>query len=409
MLGFRVSRAGSASAFVSLALISTFASGCHSAEKDKATHTPPPAAVSVVTRAPLTNTLHVAGEFIPEQVVELHAKVAGYIRSIHVDIGDKVKAGQVLATLDAPELTAQVLGADAGVAQMQEQIARAKSEVVRAEANREAVHAAAMRLQEAFNARPGLIAQQELDDAMARDRVAAAQVDAAKAALSATKQQLGVSKADRQRYSAVAGYSRITAPFSGVVTWRYADTGALIQAGTTNSGSMPVVKIAQVNTLRLRMPVPESLAAFVRVGDTAQINVQSLNMKFSGKIARKTYALDPATRSEQVEIDVPNPDNKIAPGMYADVTLPIQRTGDVIAVPVQAVDQTAAQPSVLVVNSENRVEKRTVTIGLSTANHTEIVSGLKDGEKVIVANQATFQAGEEVTPKVVTPMTAGGK
>lgn len=408
MLGFSVSRAGIACVAMSLAA-SPFFAGCHSSDKDKTTHQPPAAPIAVVTRAPLTNTLHVAGEFLPQQVVELHAKVAGYIRSINVDIGDRVKAGQVLATLDAPELTAQVLGADANVAQVQEQIARAKSEVVRAEANRQALHSAAQRLQEAFKARPGLIAQQELDDAMSRDMVASAQVDAAKAALSATKQQLGVSRADQQRYAAVAGYSRITAPFNGVVTWRYADTGALIQAGTTNASSMPVVKIAQVNTLRLRMPVPESLAAYVRVGDTAQVNVQSLGMKFSGKIARKTYALDPTTRSEQVEIDVPNPDSKIAPGMYADVTLPIQRTGDVIVVPVQAVDLTATQPSVLVVTPDNKVEKRTVSVGLSTANHTEIVNGLKDGEKVIVANQATFQAGEEVTPKVVTQMTGGGK
>ncbi len=171
------------------------------------------------------------GEFIPFQEVELHAKVAGYIRHIYVDIGDKVKTGQVLATLDIPELTAQVQGADAGVRQTQEQITRAKSEVLRAQANYAAMHSAAQRLQQASDARPGLIAQQELDDALARDRGAAAQVDSAKSALSAMEQQLGVSRADQQHYSSLADYSRITAPFSGVITWRYADTGSLIQAG----------------------------------------------------------------------------------------------------------------------------------------------------------------------------------
>jgi multidrug efflux pump subunit AcrA (membrane-fusion protein) len=190
--------------------------------------------------------LNVAGEFLPFQEVELHAKVAGYIRHIGVDIGDRVKTGQVLATLDIPELTAQVQGADAGVRQTQEQITRAKSEVQRALANYDALHSAAQRLQQASDARPGLIAQQELDDALAKDRGAAAQVDAAKSALSATEQQLGVSQADRQHYSALADYSRIVAPFSGVVTWRYADTGSLIQAGTSNAGSMPVVKLQRL-------------------------------------------------------------------------------------------------------------------------------------------------------------------
>ncbi|MBS1815668.1 MAG: efflux RND transporter periplasmic adaptor subunit [Acidobacteria bacterium] len=395
----RVSRMVCACTVTSIAVLPLLMSGCHSSvQKRKLVDQSPVAPVAVVSRAPLTNTLHVAGVFSAAQVVELHAKVAGYIRSINVDIGDKVKAGQVLATLDTPELAAQVLGADAGVAQTQEQIARARSEVIRAEANRDALHAAAQRLQQAFDTKPGLIAQQELDDALARDRAASAQVDAAKAALSATQQQLGVSRADKQRYSAVAGYSRITAPFSGVVTWRYADTGALIQAGTSNSSSTPVVKIAQVSTLRLRLPVPEALASFVRVGDAAQIRVQSLGLTFSGKISRKTYALDPATRTEQVEIDVPNPDNKLAPGMYADVTLPVQRTGDSLVVPVQAVDTTGEEPVVLVVNSANKVEKRTVTVGLTTADHIEIASSLKDGEKVIVANLATFHPGEEVKP-----------
>lgn len=396
------SRRACVSAAVLFPLISLAVVGCHdSGDKEKA-HQAPSAAVTIVGRAPLANTLNVAGEFFPQQVVELHAKVAGYIRQINVDIGDRVRAGQVLATLDNPELAAQVVGAQAGVAQSQDQIARARSEVLRAEANRDALHSAAVRLKQAFDARPGLIAQQELDDAMARDRVASAQVDAAKSALSATQQQLGVSRAESTRYGAVAGYSRITAPFSGVVTWRYADTGALIQAGTTNSSSMPVVKLAQVDTLRLRIPVPESLAAFVHVGDSVQVNVQALAMKFSAKVSRKTYALDPTTRSEQVEIDVKNPDRRLAPGMYAQVSLPVQRSGDAIAVPVQGVDQTASQPWVYVVSPANKVEKRNVVLGLSTANRIEVTSGLREGEKVIVANLPTFQPGEEVTPKITT-------
>ena len=395
-----ISKARVSLAFLSLPVFVVFALGCRSrGEDDQAKEQAPTAPIAVVSRAPLTNTLSVAGEFLPFQEVELHAKVAGYIKRITVDIGDKVKVGQVLATLDIPELVAQVQGADAGVRQTQEQITRAKSEIMRAQANYDALHSGAQRLQQASASRPGLIAQQELDDALAKDRAAAAQVDAAKSALSATQQQLGVSQADRQHYSSLADYSRITAPFSGVVTWRYADTGTLIQAGTSNTGSMPVVKLAQVNVLRLRLPVPESLAAFVRVGDTASIRVGAIGKTFPGTVTRDTAALDPSTRTMQVEIDVPNPKGELTPGMYADVSLPIQRAGDALVVPLQAVDRSGSQPFVMTVDGSNHVQKRSVQIGISTANRTEILSGLNLGDKVIVANLATFQPGEAVAPK----------
>jgi RND family efflux transporter MFP subunit len=386
---------------LSLSFVLLFGLGCRNADdgQEQSVQTAPIAPTALAVRASLTNTLNVAGEFLPFQEVELHAKVSGYIRQIKVDIGDKVKTGQVLATLDIPELTAQVQGADAGVRQTQDQIARAKSEVQRAQANYDAFHSAAPRLQQASSARPGLIAQQELDDALAKDRGAAAQVDSAKSALSAMQQQLGVSQADRQHYSAMADYSRITAPFSGVVTWRYADTGSLIQAGTSNVASMPVVKLAQVNVLRLRLPVPESLAAFVRIGDSATIHVQAIGKTFAGKITRNTASLDSSTRTMQVEIDVPNTDGELTPGMYANVSLNVKRAGDALVVPVQAVDQSGPKPFVMLVNGSNRVEKRTVQVGVSTANRTEILGGLNDGDKVIIANLATFQPGEIVTPK----------
>ena len=376
--------------------------GCHDSDVQSDKASAPVAPVAVVERGQLANQLQVAGEFLPYQEVELHAKVAGYIKRINVDIGDRVKTGQVLATLDVPELQAQVQGATAGVRQTREQITRAKSEVQQAQANHDALHSESQRLQQAANAQPGLIAQQELDDAMAKDQAAAAQVDAAKSGLSATEQQLGVSQADQLRYSSLADYSRITAPFNGVVTWRYADTGALIQAGTSNSGSMPVVKLAEIDVLRLRLPVPESLAPFVHVGDTAQIQVQALNRTFSGRVARDTEALDPSTRTMQVEIDVPNPKGQLAPGMYAQVTLDIERAGDALMVPIQAIDLSGGQPAVMLVDSSNHVQRRAVQVGISTANHTEIVSGLQAGDKVIATNLSSYQAGEFVQPKLDT-------
>lgn len=397
---------------LSLPLLLIIGAGCRHADDIRADATPSPIApISIVARAPLTNTLNVAGEFIPFQEVELHAKVAGYIRHITVDIGDRVKSGQVVAILDVPELAAQVQGANAGVRQSEMQITRAKSEVLRAQADYEALHSGAQRLQEASTSRPGLIAQQELDDALAKDRAAAAQVESAKSALAATEQQLGVSRADLQHSSSMADYSRIIAPFSGVVTARFADTGTLIQAGTSNAGSAPVVKLAQVNVLRLRLPVPESLAGFVRVGDHAAIRVQATGKTFTGAITRNTASLDNTTRTMQVEIDVPNADGKLTPGMYADVTLSIQRAGDALVVPVQAVDRSGSEPFVMLVNSANHVEKRVVRLGVSTANRSEILSGLSAGDKVIVANLATYQTGELVTPQasVMSDVSANGE
>jgi len=381
-------------------------SGCRHRVGQESAPANPIAPVAVASRATLATNLTVAGEFLPFQEVELHAKVAGYIRRINVDIGDKVKEGQVLATLDVPELQAQVLGAQAGVRQTQAEIVRATNDVARAKANYNALHSAAIRLKQASDARPGLIAAQELDDAQAKDEAAAAQVDAARSAYKAMQQQLGVSEAQRQQVSSMAGYSRITAPFTGIITWRYADTGALIQAGTSNAGSAPVVKIAQISTLRLRLPVPESVASYVHNGDTASIRIDALSRTLTGTIARSTGALDSSTRSMQVEVDVPNKGGSLTPGMYAEVTLNVQRSGDAVVVPIQALDASGAQPVVMVVNAQNRVEKRVVQTGLTTANRVEILSGVHSGEQVIVANQASFQAGETVTPKQSAMATA---
>jgi RND family efflux transporter MFP subunit len=374
--------------------------GCHHTAQDASASTSPIAPVVVASRASLATTLTVAGEFIPYQEVELHAKVAGYIRNINVDIGDKVKQGKVLAVLDVPELQAQVQGAQAGVRQSQAQIVQAESDVERAKANYSALHDEAVRLQQASDARPGLIAQQELDDANAKNLSAAAQVDAAKSALNAMRQVLGVSQAHQQQVTTMEDYSRIVAPFTGVITWRYADTGALIQAGTSNAGSAPVVKIAQISTLRLRLPVPESIAPYIRDGDAVTISVGALNRNLTGTVTRSTNALDLATRSMQVEVDVPNADGTLTPGMYAQVTLDVHRAGDALVVPIQAVDNSGDTPTLLVVNAQGKVEKRVVQTGLSTSRRMEILGGLSDGEQVIVANQASFHTGEMVTPKL---------
>ncbi len=360
----------------------------------------PYAAVATAKRETIATSLSIAGQFIPYQNVELHAKVAGYIRHIDVDIGDHVRQGQVLAVLEIPELVAQVDEAKAAVHHAEEEIARAQSDVSRAEADHVALNANAARLVNTDKARPGLIAQQELDDATAKDRASGAQVDAAKSALSAARQQLEAAKANQQHYSALFDYARITAPYDGVVTWRFSDTGSLVQAGTSNTSGLPVVTVAQINVLRLRIPVPESIAAIVKIGDSADVQVQATGEHFTGKIARFTDSLDTSTRTMQVEIDVPNPSYHLQPGMYANVQLSADSRPNILAVPIEAIRRGENnKTSVLIVDSQNRVQSREVQVGVESSNDVEILSGLVEGERVIVGNLGSYQPGELVQPK----------
>ena len=371
----------------------------------------PYVAVAPVKRETIANSLTIAGQFIPYQNVDLHAKVAGYIRTINVDIGDRVHKGQVLAVLEIPELVAEVDEAQASVHHAEEEIQRAHSDVSRAEADSVALHANAERLTNTSKARPGLIAQQELDDATAKDRASQAQVDAAKSALAAAKQQLAVAQANQQHYSALSDYAKITAPYDGVVTWRFSDTGSLVQAGTSTNSGLPVVTLAQIDVLRLRIPVPESLTSKIRTGDTADVRVQATGEHFTGKVARFTNSLDPSTRTMQVEIDVPNPHYHLQPGMYAEVHLSANSVANALTVPIEAVKRSDDAASVLVIDAQNRVESRAVQLGVESSNNVEILSGLTQGEKVVVGNLGAYQPGELVRPKqaVFTAFDGTGK
>jgi RND family efflux transporter MFP subunit len=368
---------------------------------------PRAAAVVAVTRGNVASSLTVAGQFQPYQQVDLHAKVSGYIRWIKVDIGDRVRQGEVLALLEVPELQNQVEGAQAEVRHSQSDITRAQSEIISAESTYSALHAEYTRLEEASKERPGLIAEQELDDARAKDQQAAAQVGVAKASLDAMQQQLGISNATRSRLETMSGYEQIVAPFTGVVTKRYADTGTLIQAGQdNNTQTLPVVQVAQSDLLRLRMPVPESDVPYIQVGGDVQVKVNATGHTFTGKIIRFSRALDTNTRTMLTEVDVPNHDLSLNPGMYAETTIQLLQKNDALILPAQAVVQSGDQSYVLVVDATNHVEKRNVTLGIQTSNRVEITSGLQAGDNVIAAGQTGYQPGEVVSPHAAFIPTA---
>jgi RND family efflux transporter MFP subunit len=369
----------------------------------------PTVAVAKVATRNLSNDLVLTAEFKPYQEVDVMAKVAGYIKEIRVDVGDRVKKDELLATLLVPEMDDDLRRDQAAVDRSLADVQRAQDELSRAKSAHEIAHLAYTRLAGVAEKKPGLVAQQEIDDAHGKDLVAEAQVSAAQSAISAAKQQVDVNKAELQKVHTLIDYTRVTAPFTGVVTKRYADTGSMIQAGTASAQqAMPVVKLSENGLLRLILPVPESSVPTVHIGQAVEVNVPSLHRTFPGRVARFADKLSLATRTMDTEVDVPNPDLVLIPGMYAEVNLTLQHHDGVLTVPVTAVDidsTDAGRGQVMVVGANNHVEQRQIELGMQTANRVEVRAGLNDGDLVVVSGRATLLPGEEVRPKL-TALTA---
>lgn len=335
-------------------------------------------ATATVSRKDLYTEVPIPAEFRPYVEAELNAKVSGYLKTINVDFGDKVKAGDLLAVLEVPELKDEL---NAAIAAEQ-----------RTEADYTNAHLIYTRLLEVNREHPNLVAQQEIDTAFARDNVAAAAVTAA--------------KSDVGKYQTLFGYTQITAPFDGVITWRSADPGALIQAGTSSDvQARPVVRLSDNYLLRLDFPVAVDDVRYVKLGDSVAVSVESLgNKKFTGKITRFTGKVNEDTRTMITEIEVPNPDLEIKPGMYAEVDFKLQHRTNVLSVPIEAIS-SAGKDTVFLVNENNEIEERPVKVGLETANDCEIVSGLKEGDRVMIGSRAQVHPGEKVETKEWTEVT----
>jgi RND family efflux transporter MFP subunit len=373
-------------------------------------------AVARVGRGTLSRVQAITAELRPYQDVEVHAKVAGFVKVINVDVGDRVKQGDVLAVLEIPELADEVQQADAALGASESEVTRAESEVNRSSSAHDVAHLSATRLANVSKSQPGLVAQQEIDEATGRDKVAEAQLATSNAALAAARQQLAVAKANQARTRALFDYARITAPFSGVITKRYADTGTMIQAGTSSTTqALPLVRLAEDDHLRLVIPVPESAVPNIHVRGAVDVHVPALHRSFAGTISRFSAQVDTVTRTMHAEVDIPNPTGALVPGMYADATLVLDRATDVLSVPEQAIDRAEAVTSVLVVTSANVIARRPITIGLETVDAAEVTAGLREGETVVIGTRSQLRAGETVQPKMApapaaasTPGSTGG-
>jgi RND family efflux transporter MFP subunit len=390
-------------ASVSLAAITACArSG--GAEATRTVVEAPTVAVVQAARADLSTDLILTAEFEPFQEIDVMAKVSGYIKQINVDIGDRVQEGQLLATLEIPEMQDDLTRAAAAIEEADAELETARDELRRTESAHDMVHLSYSRILDVSKREPGLVPQQEVDEVHSRDLVAEAQVSAAKSHITVCQQRIRVSQAEQAHVKTLFQYAVIAAPFTGVVTKRYANSGSLIQAGTASqSQAMPVVRLSENGLLRLALPVPESAVPLIHLGEPVDVKVSAMNRTFPGRVARFSDRVEQSTRTMKTEVDVPNPTLVLVPGMYAQVDLVTEQRRDVLAVPVEAVDGSGSAARVFTVQPSGTIQIVSVRLGIETAQQIEIRSGdLKEGDQVVVGSRAGLKDGNRVQPKVIS-------
>ncbi|MCX6898818.1 MAG: efflux RND transporter periplasmic adaptor subunit [Verrucomicrobia bacterium] len=296
------------------------------------------------------------GSIRANQAATLYAKVPGYLKSLAVDKGDSVKAGQALAEIEVPELIAD--------------LAKSKAEVEVAEIDYK-------RVSEAQKKAPDLVMPQTVDDALGK---------------------LKVAKASLEHDQTLLGFSKITAPFDGIVTARYVDPGAFIPAATSGSAAQTasVVTIMDFNIVRAQVAVPEAEAALVRAGQPVRFTVEGLPGKtFEGKVSRLAYALDDATKTMLVEADLPNPTRELRPGMYAMVRLGVEKHTDALLIPVEALVMEKVNAFTFVA-ADGKARKTPIKIGFNDGAKVEILDGLPADAAVIVVGKISLTDGQAV-------------
>ncbi|GAA3763698.1 efflux RND transporter periplasmic adaptor subunit [Terriglobus aquaticus] len=359
--------------------------------------------VAVVGPATLQNNVVLSAEFQPFQEVDVMAKVAGYVRSIRVDLGSHVRAGDVLATLEVPEIQQDVQKAKAGLAAAEANIVSAQAGVQRAQAAADIAQLSYQRINDVATKNKGLVPRQDVDVSRSRSAEAAAQLASAKSALLAAQEQRSAAASDFARAGAMAQYATIRAPFDGIVTKRYANTGSMIQAGiSSQTQAMPVVRLAQYNVLRLTLPVPVTDAAEVKDGQPVDVTVTNPPRQLHGKISRYAGSVQMSTRTMDTQVDVPNADGSLLPGMYAEVHLHLADRPNVMSVPIDAVDGLGTSAEQAYVVRGGVVHVAQVTTGLQTATRLEVLSGLQPGDQVIVGRHTGLAEGEQVKAHLAT-------
>jgi len=320
---------------------------------------PPPVAVRVVQvkKGDATRSISLPGNVLPYQQATLYAKVAGYVKGVLVDKGDAVKEGALLADIEVPELIAD----------------RAKYQ-----AELEVAAIDFKRVSEAQSKAPDLIIPQAVDTA---------------------KSKYEVAKANLDRTETLLAFAKIIAPFSGVITKRLVDPGAFIPAATSGSVAQnaSLFTLMDFSKVRVQVPVPEIEVPFIKNGLPAKVTVEELpNSTFEGSITRYSQALDEATKTMLVEIELPNPETQLHPGMYARIRIIVERKPDSLIIPADALVAEKTRNSVFTV-ADNKVHRVTVKTGFNDGGWVEILEGVKLNDPVILVGKQVLADGQPVT------------
>jgi multidrug efflux pump subunit AcrA (membrane-fusion protein) len=329
------------------------------------------------------------------------ARADGYIKRRLVDIGDRVQAGQPLAEVEAPELDQQVRQAQANVQQAQAALTQARANRVQGGANAELARITAQRWNNL--AGKGVVSRQENDQYQAQYQAQAANLDALDQAVAAARGSVAAADANLSRLNEVQGYRIVKAPFEGVITLRNVDVGALVNAGSTM-----LYRIAQTRVLRTYVNVPQTNAGSIKAGQPAQLTVSNLpGRRFIGAVARTANSLDPNSRTMLVEVQVPNADGALLPGMYAQVDLSSPRANPPLVLPGDALIVRAEGTEVALVRPDHTVHFQKIQIGRDYGDKLEVLSGLQDGDSVIANPSDRVREGVQVDPVPVS--SAPGK
>lgn len=331
----------------------------------------------------ISRTILLPGEILPYQRVTLHARANGYVEKVLVDRGSVVREGQLLASLNAPELAAST-------AESESRVQTAESARAEAEAKLAAAEATYERLKKAGET-PGAIAGNEIIQA---EKV----VDAARAAVRSAESAVRTSQAAVQATKQSEAYLKVTAPFSGVITERYVHPGALVGPGNGSAGAM--LELEQISRLRLVVSVPEANVASIRRGTRVDFRVPAFaGRTFIGNVARIDRSLDPKTRTMAVELDVANPRNELSPGMFPEVSWPADGSGQSLVVPATAVVTTTERTFVIRVRN-GRAEWVNVRKGTSSGDFVEILGPITAGEVVVRSASDEIRDGVRIQTRI---------
>ena len=348
--------------------------------------------VAEVKRSGLQTNLVLPGSIEAVTEAPVLARASGYIRKRLVDIGDRVAAGQVLAEIEAPEIDQQIIQAKAQDDQAASAIQQAQANLVQGQANLQLAEVTKDRWQKLFD--KGVVSRQENDTYRAQWAAQQANVDALEKAIAAARSNLGAAQANLARLNDVQSYQTVRAPFAGVITLRNVDTGVLVTEGTTL-----LFRIAQTGRLRTYLNVPQADADSVRPGQNATLVIPDLaGRKFPAVVTRSANALDPSSRTLLVEVQVPNSDGLLMPGMYAQVDLAVPRKEPPLLIPGDTLVVRDNVTQVAVVAGDGTVHFRHIQLGRDLGDRLEVLSGLEQGQMLAVNPSDSVREGVKVKP-----------